>query len=197
MPDSGSAGRHGGSAVEDVTTPVDLRPPDRAGIFSILLLPGLASIAVMIAAWALPRGHATDFGVLAALVVLFFVQFVAAIRHESGPRRVALLTFSVVLVYFAVFGVAYAEYAVLAHRPEVFVTDRLGEAFLLSTSMGTATGYVPGRGGSALVGFLTIVHLQILVLAVGVASSTAATLARSARRRARERNLVENGQNGE
>lgn len=140
----------------------------------------------MVAAWLLPRMHLTVLLVVGVLIVLFAVQFRGALKHEAGPLRVASVAFAVVLLYFALFGLTYAEYVDLSRTAEIFATDRLGEAFLLSTSMGTATGYFPGRSGGADPGFLAIVHAQILVLAVGVATSTAASLARAAATRGRK-----------
>jgi hypothetical protein len=117
------------------------------------------------------------------MVVCFGLQFGSARRYESGALRAAMMAFSVVLLYFAVFGVVYAEYADLAREPHVFSTDRLGEAFLVSVSIGTATGYVPASAGAGNVGFLAIVNTQMVVLAVAVASSAAGSMARMVQRR--------------
>jgi hypothetical protein len=149
----------------------------------VVALPGVLALALMLASWLLPRTPPAVFLVLAGMIILFVAQFVSARRYERGPLRAAMTAFSVVLLYFALFGVLYAEYADLAHAPGVFSTDRLGEVFLLSTSIGTATGYVPGAAGGGNAGFLFIVHAQMVVLALGVATSAAGAMARMVKQR--------------
>jgi hypothetical protein len=142
----------------------------------------------MLLSWLLPRTRPAVFLVLAGLVILFLLQFASARKFERGPLRAAMIAFSVVLLYFAVFGVLYAEYASWAHESSVFSTNRLGEAFLLSVSIGTATGYVPGAAGGGNAGFLVIVHTQMIILALGVAMSAAGTMARLVKERGALRN---------
>jgi hypothetical protein len=149
----------------------------------VVALPGVLALALMLASWLLPRTAPAVFLVLAGLIILFVAQFLSARKYERGPLRAAMVAFSVVLLYFAVFGVLYAEYADLAHKPGVFSTDQLGEVFLLSTSIGTATGYVPGAAGGGNAGFLFIVHAQMVVLALGVATSAAGAMARMVKQR--------------
>lgn len=150
---------------------------------AVIALPGVLALLLMLLSWLLPRTRPAVFIVLAAMVVLFVLQFTSARRYEQGPLRAAMTAFSVALLYFAVFGVLYAEYANWANEPTVFSTDRLGEAFLLSTSIGTATGYVPGAAGGGDAGFLVIMHAQMVILAVGVAMSAAGAIARLAKQR--------------
>jgi hypothetical protein len=145
--------------------------------------PGVLALALMLLSWLLPRTRTAELLVLAGMVVLFGLQFGSARKYEQGPLRAAMTAFSIVLLYFAVFGVIYAEYADLANEPQVFSTDRLGEAFLVSVSIGTATGYVPASAGAGNVGFLAIVNTQMIVLAVAVASSAAGSIARVVQRR--------------
>lgn len=186
---SGRPEETGRTAADSPTETAAGGPPagsqTRQSVYAAVSLPGILSVLLMVAAWLLPRTHLTVLLVVGVLVVLFAVQFRGALKHESGPKRVASVAFAVVLLYFALFGLTYAEYADLSRASAIFATDRLGEAFMLSTSMGTATGFFPGRPGGADPGFLAIVHLQILVLAVGVATSTAASLARAAAARGR------------
>jgi hypothetical protein len=150
---------------------------------AVVALPGVLALVLMLASWLLPRTRPAVFLVLAGLVVLFVAQFVSARRFERGPIRAAMMAFSVALLYFAVFGVLYAEYADLSNNPKVFSTDQLGEVFLLSASIGTATGYVPGAAGGGNAGFLFIVHAQMVILALGVASSVASAMARVVKQR--------------
>jgi hypothetical protein len=148
-------------------------------------VPGVLALVLMLLSWLLPRTRTAELLVLAGMVVLFGLQFGSARRYEQGALRAAMTAFSVVLLYFAVFGVVYAEYADLANEPRVFSTDRLGEAFLVSVSIGTATGYVPASAGAGNVGFLAIVNTQMIMLAVAVASSAAGSMARVVQRRRR------------
>jgi len=150
---------------------------------AVVALPGVLALVLMLASWLLPRTPRAVFLVLAGLIVLFAAQFMSARRYERGPLRAAMMAFSIALLYFAIFGVLYAEYADLANKPKVFSTDQLGEVFLLSTSIGTATGYVPGAAGGGNAGFLFIVHAQMVILALGVATSAAGAIARMVKQR--------------
>jgi hypothetical protein len=157
--------------------------PGRRLLRIVIALPGVLALLLMLLSWLLPRTRPAVFLVLAGLVMLFAAQFASARKYERGPLRAAMMAFGVALLYFAVFGVLYAEYADWAHEPAVFSTERLGEAFLLSTSIGTATGYGPGAAGGGDAGFLFIMHAQMVLLAVGVATSAAGAMARLSRQR--------------
>ncbi len=149
----------------------------------VVATPGVLAFLLMLLSWLLPRTRPALWLVLAGLVLLFALQFASARKFERGPIRAAMIAFSAALLYFAVFGVLYAEYSMTVGDASIFITDRLGETFMVSASIGTATGYVPAGGGGGNAGFLAIVHAQMIVLAVGVAMSAAGAMARLAARR--------------
>jgi hypothetical protein len=149
----------------------------------LIIVPGVASLLLMVCSWAIPRGRVTVFVILIVLVLLFAIQLLAARRMQHPVAKAVGIAFSVSLVFFAVFGVAYAEYADFADQEGVFQTDRVGEAFFVATTLGTATGFAPDVHSA--MGLLVIAHLQLVILAVGVALTAASGLGRIAAQRAR------------
>ena len=149
----------------------------------LIIVPGLASLLLMVCSWAVVRTRGTVFVMLAILLALFAVQLVASLRLPQRAGKAVGIAFSVALVFFAVFGVAYAEYADFAGQESIFQTDRVGETFFVATTLGTATGFAPDV--SSTMGLLVIAHLQLVILALGVAMTAASGLGRRAVQRAR------------
>lgn len=152
-------------------------------LISLIVVPGVASLLLMVCSWAITRSRTTVFVVLVVLLALFVVQLVASLRLGQRVARAVGLAFSAALVFFAVFGVTYAEYADFARQEGIFSTHRLGEAFFLATTLGTGTGFAPDVGSK--MGLLIIAHLQLVVLALGVALTAASAFGRVAMQRAK------------
>jgi hypothetical protein len=171
--------------VEQRTDPDSLRAAMAHGRRQLLLIIvcGAASLLLMVCSWAITRGRTTVFAILVVLLLLFAIQLAASLRLHHSVAKAVGIAFTVALVFFAVFGVAYAEYADFAHNEGVFETDRVGEAFFLATTLGTGTGFAPDVGPR--MGLLVIAHLQLVVLALGVALTAASGLGRLAVQRSR------------
>jgi hypothetical protein len=172
-------------SIEAQTNPADVRAVMRRArrLLLLIIVPGVASLLLMVCSWAITRSRGTVFAILAVLLLLFAIQIVAALRLHQPVAKAVGIAFSVALVFFAIFGVSYAEYADFAGQEAVFQTDRVGEAFFLATTLGTATGFAPDVHSAE--GLLIIAHLQLVILALGVAMTAASGLGRVAATRAR------------
>jgi hypothetical protein len=145
-----------------------------------VLFPSFLSLVVEGLSWLIPRTHVSAILVLLLLALLFVLQLWLADKTARGSMRLAAMAFGAALFYFAVFGSAYSLYASFGGHQQIFFSDRLGEAYFISTSMGTGTGTLFGLHLEAApdVTLAVIMHMQLVVLAVAVAISAGLALAK-------------------